>query len=284
MNADLRKALLLRADNDAQNKPAEVEGREVFIPFNGGRMRALYYGDAGTQMNPLFVDIHGGAFIFASPEEDDYFCSRLHEQLGMTVISLDYPLSPEAKHPEALNAVYAAILSIRENAREWGIDPDNISIGGHSAGGNLAAAVCLLAKQRGDLKLRCQMLAYPWVDPGCRLPADQRYHDEYDLPQDLLDFAAGCFADADSLHRDALCSPVCAEISQLVGLPPAILITCEHDSLRTEGEEYARKLILAGVELSFKRQSNAGHGFTIFADPLRDVGLEFIFAGICRYI
>lgn len=284
MNADLQKVLLLRADNDAQNKPAEVEGREVFIPIDGGSMRALYYGDTCGKMKPLFVDIHGGAFIFASPEEDDYFCSRLHKQLGMTVISLDYPLSPEAKHPEALNAVYAAILSLRNHAQEWGIDPDNISIGGHSAGGNLAAAVCLLAKQRDDLKLRCQMLAYPWVDPGCTLPAERRYHDEYDLPQDLLDFAAGCYADADSLRSDALCSPVRAEISQLEGLPPAILITCEHDSLRTEGEEYARKLILAGVEVSFKRQSNAGHGFTIFADPLRDVGLEFIFSGIRRHI
>lgn len=284
MNSDLEKVLLLRADNDAQNKPSEVGGREVFIPIEFGSMRALYYGDEASKMNPLFIDIHGGAFIFASPEEDDYFCTQLHEQLGMTVISLDYPLTPETKHPDVLNAVYAAILSVRDNACEWGIDPDNISIGGHSAGGNLAAAVCLLAKQRGDLKLRCQMLAYPWVDPGCTLPPEQRYHDEFDLPQDLLDFAAGCYADEDALHHDALCTLVCAGISQLEGLPPVIMITCEHDSLRTEGEEYARKLILAGVEVIFKRQHDAGHGFTIFDTPLRDAGLEFIFDGIKHYI
>lgn len=284
MNADLQKALLLRRDNDIQNKPAEVAGREIQIPIPGGSMRALFYGAPGAQGSPLFVDIHGGAFIFASPEEDDYFCTRLHDRLGMTVVSLDYPLSPEAKFPKALDEVYTAILSLRENAQAWGVDPDNISIGGHSAGGNLAAAICLLAKQRGDLKFRCQMLAYPWVDLGCTLPAEQRYHDEYDLPQDLLDFAAGCYADAQSLHTDALCSPVCADTRQLEGLPPAILITCQHDSLRTEGEEYARKLISAGVEVTFRRQANAGHGFTIFADPQRDAGLDFLFDGICRYI
>ena len=284
MNADLQKVLLLRSDNDAQNKPAEVMGREIQIPIPGGSMRALLYGETGERKNPLFIDIHGGAFIFASPEEDDYFCTRLHEQLGMTVISLDYPLAPEAKHPRALHAVYDAVLALRNDARHWGIDPDNISIGGHSAGGNLAAAVCLLAKQRGDLKLRCQLLAYPWVDPGCMLPAQLRYHDEYDLPQDLLDFAAGCYADCDALHTDVLCSPVLADVSQMEGLPPAILITCQHDSLRTEGEEYARKLIQAGVEVTFKRQPNAGHGFTIFPDIQRDAGLEFLFDGICRYI
>ena len=275
MNPELRKAQLLRRFNDAEHKPKEVAGREVFISIPGGELRALMY--AAQSPAPLFVDLHGGAFIFGSPEEDDDFCASLCRELGMTVVSLDYPLSPEARHPMALEQIYAAIQALRSDAQRYGIDAQRVLIGGHSAGACLATAICMLAKQRGDLPLLCQVLDHPALDMGCVLPQQERYRDEKELKQELLDFGARCYATSEQYASDPLCTPCIAEIAQLEGLPPAVVLTCERDSLRTEAELYAGMLARAGVALRFMRFPGAIHGFTVFPGPLREQGQKFLF-------
>ena len=280
MNPELRKAQLLRRFNDAEHKPKEIAGREILIPIPGGELRALMY--AAQSPAPLFIDLHGGAFIFVSPEEDDDFCASLCRELGMAVVSLDYPLSPEARHPAALEQIYAAIQSLRSDAQRWGIDPQRVLIGGHSAGACLAAALCMLAKQRGDLPLLCQVLDHPALDMGCVLPQQERYRDEKELKQELLDFGASCYATSEQYASDPLCTPCIAEIAQLEGLPPAVVLTCERDSLRTEGEVYADMLARAGVKLRFMRFPGAIHGFTVFPGPLRAQGQKFLFDSIAE--
>ena len=280
MNHELRKAQLLRRFNDAEHKPTEISGREIFIPIPGGELRALMY--AAQSPAPLFIDLHGGAFIFGSPEEDDHFCASLCRELGMTVVSLDYPLSPEERHPMALNQIYAAIQALRSDAPRWGIDPQRVLIGGHSAGACLATAICMLAKQRGDLPLLCQVLDHPALDMGCVLPQQERYRDEKELKQELLDFGASCYATSEQYASDPLCTPCIAEIAQLEGLPPAVVLTCERDSLRTEGEVYADMLARAGVKLRFMRFPGAIHGFTVFPGPLRAQGQKFLFDSIAE--
>lgn len=284
MNGELRKAQLLRRFNDAQHKPAQVEGREILISIPGGSMRVLFYAPSGPEPAPLFVDIHGGAFIFGSPEEDDFFCAQLCRELGMTVVSLDYPLAPEAKFPDALHRIYDAIRSLRAEAERHSIDPRNVSVGGHSVGGNLAAAICMMARERGDLPLRCQLLDHPAVDMGCAIPLEKKHRDELELSQALLDFGASCYASREQFDADPLCTPCVAQTAQLEGLPPAIVLTCERDSLRTEGEIYAGKLVAAGVEVVFHRFEGAQHGFTIFPGPMRAAGMKFLFDGLRRYI
>ena len=200
----------------------------------------------------------------------------------MTVVSLDYPLSPEARHPAALEQIYAAIQSLRSDAQRWGIDPQRVLIGGHSAGACLAAALCMLAKQRGDLPLLCQVLDHPALDMGCVLPQQERYRDEKELKQELLDFGASCYATSEQYASDPLCTPCIAEIAQLEGLPPAVVLTCERDSLRTEGEVYADMLARAGVKLRFMRFPGAIHGFTVFPGPLRAQGQKFLFDSIAE--
>ena len=280
MNPELRKAQLLRRFNDAEHKPKEIAGREILIPIPGGELRALMY--AAQSPAPLFIDLHGGAFIFGSPEEDDHFCASLCRELGMTVVSLDYPLSPEARHPAALEQIYAAIQSLRSDAQRWGIDPQRVLIGGHSAGACLAAALCMLAKQRGDLPLLCQVLDHPALDMGCTLPQQARYRDEKELKQELLDFGARCYAEPEQYAADPLCTPCIAKVEGLEGLPPAVVLTCERDSLRTEGEVYADMLARAGVKLRFMRFPGAIHGFTVFPGPLRAQGQKFLFDSIAE--
>ena len=280
MNPELRKAQLLRRFNDAEHKPKEIVGREIFIPIPGGELRALMY--AAQSPAPLFIDLHGGAFIFGSPEEDDHFCASLCRELGMTVVSLDYPLSPEERHPMALNQIYAAIQTLRSDAPRWGIDPQRVAIGGHSAGACLATAICMLAKQRGDLPLLCQVLDHPALDMGCVLPQQERYRDEKELKQELLDFGARCYATSEQYASDPLCTPCIAKVEGLEGLPPAVVLTCERDSLRTEGEVYADMLARAGVKLRFMRFPGAIHGFTVFPGPLRAQGQKFLFDSIAE--
>ena len=280
MNPELRKAQLLRRFNDAEHKPKEIAGREILIPIPGGELRALMY--AAQSPAPLFIDLHGGAFIFGSPEEDDDFCASLCRELGMAVVSLDYPLSPEARHPAALEQIYAAIQSLRSDAQRWGIDPQRVLIGGHSAGACLAAALCMLAKQRGDLPLLCQVLDHPALDMGCVLPQQERYRDEKELKQELLDFGASCYATSEQYASDPLCTPCIAKVEGLEGLPPAVVLTCERDSLRTEGEVYADMLARAGVKLRFMRFPGAIHGFTVFPGPLREAGQKFLFDSIAE--
>ena len=282
MKAELRKAQLLRRFNDAEHRPAEIAGREIFISIPGGEVRALLYAPEKTAPAPLFIDLHGGAYIFGSPEEDDDFCAALCRTLGMAVVSLDYPLAPEARHPVAIEQIYAAIQSLRSNAERWGIDPMRVAIGGHSAGACLAAAVCMLVKDRGDLPLLCQMLDHPALDLGCTLPQQQRHRDPLELKQALLDFGAHCYASPEQYASDPLCTPCIAGIEEMEGLPPAIVLTCERDSLRTEGEVYAGMLIRSGVKLRFMRFPGAIHGFTVFPGPLRAEGQKFLFDSIAE--
>ena len=200
----------------------------------------------------------------------------------MAVVSPDYPLAPEARHPVASEQIYAAIQALRSDAPRYGIDPTRVAIGGHSAGACLAAAICMLAKQRGDLPLMCQVLDHPALDMGCILPQQARYRDALELKQELLDFGAGCYATPEQYASDPLCTPCIARVEDLQGLPGAVVLTCEHDSLRTEGEVYADMLARAGVELRFMRFPGAIHGFTVFPGPLRDQGQKFLFDSIAE--
>ena len=285
MNRELRRAQLLRRFNDAEYKPKQIAGREFFIPIPGGELRALMYAPGTSAPAPLFVDLHGGAFIFGSPEEDDHFCASLCRELGMVVVALDYPLAPEARYPVALEQIYAAIQSLRSDAPRYGVDPARVAIGGHIAGACLAAAICMLAKRRGDLPLMCQMLDHPALDMGCTLPQQDRHRDALELKQELLDFGASCYATPEQYACDPLCTPCVATLEELAGLPPTVLLTCERDSLRTEGEAYAGLLARAGVEVHFLRFPAAAHAFTVFPGPLRAQGQEFLFSSmkrICR--
>ena len=282
MNHELRRAQLLRRFNDAEHKPKEIAGREIFIPIPGGELRALLYAPETSAPAPLFVDLHGGAYIFGSPEEDDHFCTSLCRALGMVVVSPDYPLAPEARYPVALMQIYAAIQSMRNDAQRYGVDPARVAIGGHSAGACLATAICMLAKRRGDLPLMCQLLDHPALDMGCTLPQQARHRDELELKQELLDFGARCYATPEQYATDPLCTPCIAPPEELEGLPPAVILTCERDSLRTEGEVYAGMLARAGVELHFMRFPGAIHGFTVFPGPLRAQGQAFLFKTLIK--
>jgi acetyl esterase len=139
-------------------------GRELFLDTRAGRARVLAYRLEDPEILPLFVNMHGGGFVIGHPEMDDRFLPRVADEANVKILGVDYSLAAEARFPVAINECYAVVKYAKEHAAELGIDPERIAIGGHSAGGNFSAAVCLLDAGRKELGLKALILDYPPLD------------------------------------------------------------------------------------------------------------------------
>jgi acetyl esterase len=267
----IKKTAWLRRMNDGQKlkKRGKTFGTEMYLDTTAGRLRALGYGFEQEERLPLFIDIHGGGFILGNPEDDDPCLPRVAQEAGVKVLGLEYSLAPEHPFPKAVEECYAAALFATEHADELGIDPERIAMGGHSAGGNFTAAVCLMAAQKGDVALRCVILDYPPLDV---------YTDATDKPKGrglmgrvilsprrsrLFD---ACYCLEREERKNPLVSPVFATQEQLSTFPPTLVITAGLDSLCAEAERFRDQLIAAGVEVTHTRFEGSPHGFTINAD------------------
>lgn len=237
----------------------DVIGREIHIPTRAGSVRALYY-TSGHENAPLFVDLHGGGFIAGRPENDDVFCHYVREKLDINVISIDYRLAPEYPCPSDKEDVYDAIRYVCCHPEEYGVDPDRVVVGGHSAGGNIAAVVSMMAKESEDFTICGQILDYPPMDLATA-PED-KFYAEGAIPPEVARLFNECYC-GEMDPREPICSPLFALNQDLRGLPPALVITCENDSLREEGEQYALRLAQNGVEVTLKRYLNVPHGFNM---------------------
>lgn len=237
----------------------EYIGQEIHIPTRAGSVRALYY-TAGRDNAPVFFNMHGGGFIAGRPEDDDVFCHYVREKLDINVISIDYRLAPEYRCPADKEDVYDVILYMKHHPEEYGINPERMTIGGHSAGGNIAAVVCMMAKESGDFTICGQILDYPPMDLAT--PPEKKFFAEGAIPPETARLFNECYCSEEN-SRDPYCSPIFAGDDQLCGLPPALVLTCELDSLRDEGEQYALRLARNGVEVTLKRYQNVPHGFNM---------------------
>jgi acetyl esterase len=274
----------MRKENINKLKSTNILGKEIFIPTTHGKIRALIYeAEFQNQLSPVFFDIHGGGFVKGLPENDDKFCDGLRNDLDITVISIDYRLAPEHKWPAGIQDVYDAVGYISSHCAKFGIDPDNMAIGGHSAGANIAAVVCMMAKEKNAFSFKCQILDYPPVDLAT--PAAEKFYTEGAIPVEVADMFTRCYR-FDDVAENPYCSPLYASNEELRNLPPAIIITCEIDSLRVEGEDYAQKLIKAGVETTAKRFYRVPHGFTIHKPELPESkeSYKMIADGLRKYL
>lgn len=264
-NADMLKMMRSEMIKMREQLTAEgkIAGKEISVPTGteSGDMRCLIYKPEGVQgPTPLFLNLHGGGFVMGDPEGDDYFCNLVCKELGITVISLDYPLAPETKFPKDKQAAYGMVKYVAEHADEFGIDPQNMAIGGHSAGANLSTVICMMAKKSGDFGFKCQVLDFPPLDIA-KNPYE-KWFAEGAIPPEVAEMFNACYCDSPEAAADVYCSPVLETIENLQGMPPAIMLTCEIDSLRDEAEEYGWKLAKAGVEVTMKRFLGVPHGFT----------------------
>ena len=231
------------------------------IPVADGEIAARMFLPMGCDpVNPLpvLVWLHGGGWVVGDLTTSDATAAELANASGCAVLNVDYRLAPEYAFPTPLEDAYAAVQWVVDAAGDLGVDQRRVAVGGDSAGGNLAAAVCLLAQQLGGPDIRFQLLVYPVTDGRRSYPSIRENGEGYLLEAPTLEWFWNCYlGDADP--ETPLASPLYAP--DLSGLPSALVITAEFDPLRDEGEAYAARLSQAGVIVESSRYDGQIHGF-----------------------
>jgi len=245
---------------------AEVVDRA--IPGPAGEIPVRIYRPSRDGVRPVLVYFHGGGWVLGSLQTHDGVCRALANAADCVIVSVDYRLAPEHGYPAAPEDCWAATAWVAANAATIGADGTRLAIGGDSAGGNLAAVVALMARERGGPAIRFQLLVYPVTDYNFETASYRDNAEGYLLTiGDMRWFwnhylaAPGAAAGA-----DPFASPLRA--SSLAGLPPALVVTAEYDPLRDEGEAYARRLQEAGVSATLSRYDGQIHGFFSMSDLL----------------
>ncbi|MFT3937588.1 alpha/beta hydrolase [Rhodopseudomonas sp.] len=244
--------------------PAEMASvRSIAIPGPAGDIPARLYTPTKLRQDeglaPALVFFHGGGWVIGDLETHDVVCRGIAHDGELLVISVDYRLAPEHKFPAAVDDAIAATRWIADNAKTLGIDPEQLSVGGDSAGGNLSAVVALHARDHGGPLLAGQVLIYPATDFSMRHPSHSEPETSVLLTHSVIRWFRDHYLGGAQDAEDWRASPARAET--LAGLPPAFVITAGADPLRDEGDEYARRLADAGVPLKHRTYPGQFHGF-----------------------
>jgi acetyl esterase len=259
------------AFRDLQGEPEPVgEVRDILVPGPAGELPVrVYHPEPGTAL-PLLVYFHGGGWVVGNIEVVDKPCRALANASRCVVASTQYRLSPETKFPGPAEDCYAATSWLAEHAGELGADPAKVGVGGDSAGGNLAAAVALMARDRGGPRLAYQLLIYPVTAParGTRFASYRDNADGYLLTRGSMEWFWDHYLRSPEDEKSPYAAPLHA--SDLSGLPPAMVVTAEFDPLRDEGRAYAERLQEAGVTVNARAYPGVIHGFFWMAGVLGD--------------
>ena len=243
-------------------EPPEVGSVSGFeIETSATLLNARLYAPlaARSRRSPLLVYFHGGGWSFGDLDSHDHICRWLCKESNGFVLSVDYRLAPEHKFPSAVDDAIATVEWAANNADALGADASKLSVGGDSAGGNLAAVAALHARDRGGPALVSQLLIYPATDMSMRSPSHSAFGDNYRLTRPLMIWSALNYLRDGADILDPRASPLLAKNHQ--GLPPAIILTAGFDPLRDEGEAYAQTLSAAGVRIDYRCYDGAIHGF-----------------------
>lgn len=235
--------------------------RDLVLHGTPGPLRArLYRPTLGRDPLPVLLFFHGGGWVIGSIATHDKMARSLAQQSGVAVLSVDYRLAPEHPYPAAVEDAYAALLWTRENAADYGLDGTRLAVTGDSAGGNLAAAVCLMTRDRGGPSIRTQVLFYPGLDTRLSTPSYTEFKDGFWLSADRARWFLDQYAGSSDRELPYL-SP--GRAKSLQDLPEALIITAELDVLRDEGERYAEALRAEGVSAELYRFDGVFHGFSM---------------------
>ncbi|MFI7221358.1 alpha/beta hydrolase [Micromonospora maritima] len=250
-----------KAVDDVQSPLIDVPGttKETFTE----PALTIFRPDGATGPLPVVLYIHGAGWVFGNNHTHDRLARELAAGVGAAVVFPDYSLSPEAKYPVAIGENYAAARWVLEHGTEHGLDPSRIAVAGDSVGGNMAAALTLMAKDRGDLALAAQVLFYPVTDANFDTGSYRQFAEGYFLRRDAMQWYWDQYTTDEAQRAEITASPLRATPEQLTGLPPALVITAEADVLRDEGEAYANNLRAAGVPVTAVRYQGIIHDFVM---------------------
>jgi acetyl esterase len=242
---------------------------EEWITVADGTKARIVKPAGTTDELPVILYIHGAGWVFGNAHTHDRLVRELAVGAGAAVVFPEYDLSPEVRYPHAIEQAYSVARWIVAEGKKKGLDATRLAIAGDSVGGNLTAAVTLLAKERGDLTFKQQVLFYPVTDASFDTASYQEFAEGYFLQRDGMKWFWDQYTTDEAERNQITASPLRATTEQLTGLPTALVITGEADVLRDEGEAYAAKLREAGVAVTAVRFGGIIHDF-VMLDALRD--------------
>jgi acetyl esterase len=264
--------------------PADLEDRSLPVGPTGD-VSVLLMRPAGVRGElPGVVYLHGGGWVVGGKDTHDRLVRQIAHGAGTAVVFVDYERSPEARYPVALEQSYAVTRWLAEHGRDLGIDPESLSVLGDSSGGNLAAAITLLAKERDGPKIACQALLLPTVDAGFDTPSYREFAAGPFLTRPLMEWFWDHYAPDRAARVKPSAAPLRADLDQLKGLPPALVLTAENDPLRDEGEAYARKLMKAGVPVTATRYLGTIHAFVLLNALAETPAARAAVAQVCTFL
>lgn len=266
--AEIRRARRLRPprvfpfDRVFGRVPPGVRWHDEPAATRGGSVRARVYEPASRRRpSPLVVFFHGGGWVYGSVQRYDALCAQVAHRVGAVVVSADYRLAPEHVFPAAVEDCYDVTAWAVGQADALGIDPARVAVLGDSAGGNLAAVVCQVARERGGPSIAFQALLYPSTDATLASPSIAANADAPVLTRrDIRDFLARYLPDGDP--TDPRISPLLS--GSLADLPPTLIQTAELDPLLDDGARYAQALRDADVPVRYTEYAEVPHGFASF--------------------
>ncbi len=260
--ADARKVL-----DDAQSGPVSkpaVDEEWISVPSPAGDARVRIIRPQGASgMLPVIVYMHGGGWILGNAGTHDRLVSELAVGARAALAFVEYPNSPEASYPTAIEQGYAVAQWITRNGASKGLDASRMAVAGESVGGNMTAALTLMAKERGDVTFVHQSMYYPVTDAAMDTASYERFASGYYLSRPEMEWFWDAYTSDPGQRADITASPNQASIEQVSGLPPAYLCVDEADVLRDEGEAYAAKLRSAGVPVTTVRYDGTIHDFML---------------------
>ncbi len=270
----VREAIRRGTSSNKRETVAQITDRRIAGPAGEIPVR-IYRPDEATIL-PATVFFHGGGWVAGDLDTHDVICRILANAARCVVVSVDYRLAPEHRFPAGPEDCYTATKWVANNAAAIGADAMHLAVAGTSAGGTLAAAVAMMARDRGGPSIGCQVLWYPATDAAMDTPSHREYASGsyYLLSRADMEWFWNCYLSSERDRANPYCCPGVAK--DLRGLPSALIVTAEYDPLRDEAEEFAARLRRAAVETKCTRYEGVTHAFTGMASVL-EKGRQSIF-------
>jgi acetyl esterase/lipase len=266
--ADARQVLEdLQASASVTKLPADVEDKMFPVGPTGQTSVTIYRPKGLNGRLPVVMYYHGGGWVLGSKNTHDRLLRDLVNRTNAAFVFVNYTPSPEAQFPVPIEQGFAAAKYVAEHGDELGLDSARLAVAGDSVGGNMTAVVAQLAKERKGPTIRYQVLFYPVTDARMSQASYKEFANGPWLTTATMKWFWDAYAPNKADHKKPTASPLAATIEQLKGLPPALVIVDENDILRDEGEEYARRLIQAGVQTTAVRVLATIHDF-VMMNPL----------------
>src|SRR6188508_1148579 len=255
----------LQASIPVKKLPADIEDRTI----PGGpddtdvSVKIVRPQGGSNETLPVVIYLHGGGWVLGDFSTHERLVRELANSVHAAFVFINYTPSPEAKYPVSLEQAYAVTKWVAQNGKTINVNSSRLAVVGDSVGGNMAAALTMLAKERSGPPIKFQVLFYPVTDASFDTPSYMTYQNGYWLLRDGMKWFWSNYLTNQTNVKDPTVSPLQASVEQLKGLPPALIINGENDVLRDEGEAYALKLLKAGVPVAAVRYHGTIHDFVM---------------------